>query len=144
MAQPDRGPVRATLPDVQISRPDEDLLTVNLGTRTIVVHVVDDVAILAPSFAAGGTIGSRPQDRVQHLEMTSYGLTPEAAGAAAAAALEHLRSGRPFFFRLKGPASYADPSRTAGLRHLGSTIDSTGATTREFRPHYRTHDYVTA
>jgi len=85
--------VRAALASVEISRPDDDLLTLNLGTRTVMLHVVGDVGILAPSFAAGGTIGSQLQDRVQHLEMTPYALTPEAASAAAAATLGHLRPG---------------------------------------------------
>jgi hypothetical protein len=86
------GAVHAALPHVDVSRSDDDLLTLSLGTRSAVVHVVDDVAILAPSFAAGGTIGSRLQDHVQHLEMTSYALTPDAASAAASIAVGHLRS----------------------------------------------------
>jgi hypothetical protein len=86
--------VRAALPGVEISRPDDDLLTLSLGTRSAVLHVVGDVAILAPSFAAGGTIGSRLQDRVQHLEMTSYALTPEAGSVAVSLAVGHLSLAR--------------------------------------------------
>lgn len=83
--------VRAALPNVEISRPDYDLLTFSLGTRSVVLHVVDDIGILAPSFAAGGTIGSRLQDRVQHLEMQSYATNDASARPAADAVLGHLR-----------------------------------------------------
>lgn len=84
--------VHASLPNVEISRPDDDMLTLALGARGVVLQVSGNVALLAPSFAAGGTIGSRLQDRVQHLERTSYGLTREAASAAASAVLGHLHA----------------------------------------------------
>lgn len=89
-----RDAVCAALHDVEISRPEDDLLTLSLGTRSVVIHVVGDVAILAPSFAAGGTIGSRLENRVQHMEMTSYALTPESV-VRGDAGLAPPRSARP-------------------------------------------------
>jgi hypothetical protein len=83
--------VRARLPEVEISRPDDDMLTLALGTRGVVLHATGNVVILAPSFAAGGTIGSRLKDRVQHLEMTSYALTDKTVVPAADVVVGHLR-----------------------------------------------------
>jgi hypothetical protein len=83
--------VCATLPNVEISRPDDGMLTLALGTRAVVLQVAGDTVIFAPSFAAGGTIGSRLADRVQHLEMTSYAHAPEAVTAAAGAVVAHLQ-----------------------------------------------------
>jgi hypothetical protein len=85
------GAVHARLPEVEISRPDDDMLTLALGTRGVVLHDSGGVALLAPSFAAGGTIGSRLKDRVQHLEMTSYAMTEATVGPAADAVVGHLR-----------------------------------------------------
>lgn len=50
--------VRARLPDVEISRPDVDMLTLALGTRGTVLQATGGTVIIAPSFAVGGTLGS--------------------------------------------------------------------------------------
>ena len=85
------GLVRTHLRYVDASRPDDDMLTVALGDRGVVLHVTGNTITLAPSFAAGGTIGSRLKDRVQHLEMTSYEMTDRTVAAAADAVVGHLR-----------------------------------------------------
>jgi hypothetical protein len=86
------GVVRTQMPDVDVSRPDDDMLTLALGTRGVVLHATGNTIILAPSFAAGGTIGSRLKDRVQHLEMTSYAITHGTVASAADTVVGHLRS----------------------------------------------------
>jgi len=85
--------VRAHLPDGEVSRPDDDMLTIAVGTRGVVLHATGNTVILAPSFAAGGTIGSRLKDHVQHLEMTSYAVTDKTVVSAADAVVGHLRPG---------------------------------------------------
>jgi hypothetical protein len=85
------GAVRAHLSEVEISRPDDDMLTLALGTRGVVLRAVGATVILAPSFAAGGTIGSRLADRVQHLEMTSYAMSKDTIVPVADAVVGHLR-----------------------------------------------------
>lgn len=85
------GVVRAQLPLADVSRPDDDMLTIALGNRGVVLHATGNTVILAPSFAAGGTIGSRLKDRVQHLEMTSYAMTDKTVEPAANAVVGHLR-----------------------------------------------------
>jgi hypothetical protein len=76
--------------DVEATRTDDETMSLSRGLRVVVVHVVGDVAIVAPSFAAGGTIASRLASRVQHLEPTSFGLHPEGADAAAISVVAHL------------------------------------------------------
>jgi hypothetical protein len=83
--------VRESLPDAISSWPDDDMLTLGLGTRAVVLQVTGDTVIFAPSFAAGGAIGSRLSDRVQHLEMTSYSNSAATISAAGDAAVAHLR-----------------------------------------------------
>jgi hypothetical protein len=85
--------VRARLPDVEISRPEAHMLTFALGTRGVVLQAQGDAVIVAPSFAVGGTIGSRLRDRVQHLDMMSYGVTAANVERAADAVAGHLRTG---------------------------------------------------
>jgi hypothetical protein len=84
--------VQARIPDVEVTRADEATMSVSRGLRVVVAHVVGDVAIIAPSFAAGGSIASRLESRVQHLDVQSYGLSETAADAAADAVIAHLRS----------------------------------------------------
>jgi len=50
----------------EVSRPDDDTLAIHLGRRGVVLHVVGDDAFLMRSVAAGSTIQSRLQDRVEH------------------------------------------------------------------------------
>jgi hypothetical protein len=83
--------VRESLPDVVSSWPDDDMLTLALGTRAVVLQVMGNTVIFAPSFAAGGTIGSRLADRVQHLEITSYANSATTVAGAGDAAVAHLR-----------------------------------------------------
>lgn len=84
--------VRAELEHVELSWPDDDTLTLMLGTRGVVLHVTGGVALLAPSFAAGGTIASRLKDRVQHLDPLPYAVTEGTIVHASDAVVAHLRS----------------------------------------------------
>lgn len=85
------GAVRTRLPDVDISRPDDDMLTLALGVRGVVLHATGKTIILAPTFAAGGKIASRLTDRVQHLEMTPYAMTAGTVLPVVDAVVGHLR-----------------------------------------------------
>jgi len=83
--------VRASLPDAEVSRPDDDMLTLALGVRGVVLHATGKTIILAPNFAAGGKIASRLADRVQHLEMTPYAITDATVPQVVNAVVGHLR-----------------------------------------------------
>jgi hypothetical protein len=83
--------VCSQLEGVDASRADEETLTLAVGTRGVVLHTSRGVALLAPSFAAGGTIASRLTSRVQHLDPTSYALGDGTVSAAAEAVIAHLR-----------------------------------------------------
>jgi hypothetical protein len=83
--------VRAKAPEGDVSRTDDDMLACAHGTRGALVHVKGEIAIVAPSAAAGTTIASRLQARVEQYDASSYGLTAEAAQAAASAIVAHLR-----------------------------------------------------
>jgi hypothetical protein len=83
--------VSAELEDVELSWADDATLTLMLGTRGVVVHLVAGAAFLAPSFAAGGTIASRLKDRVQHLDPLSYTVSERTIAPASDSILAHLR-----------------------------------------------------
>lgn len=83
--------VQVHVADVEITHTDDATISLALGLRIVVAHVIDDVAILAPSFSAGGTIGSRLESRVQHLDVTSFGMDERSADAAAAMVVAHHR-----------------------------------------------------
>jgi hypothetical protein len=78
--------------DVEVSRPEPETLGVSIGLRTVVIHTSGSQAWLAPSFAAGGTIGSRLQDRVQHQDIQQYGVNEATIEVAVDAVIAHLRS----------------------------------------------------
>jgi hypothetical protein len=79
------------LAGIEIFRASADTLSMALGTRAVTAHDDGDVIWLAPSFAAGGTLGSRLQDRVQHLEIQQYGINEATISVAVDAVLAHLR-----------------------------------------------------
>jgi len=64
----------ARLDEVAVSHPDSETLGLSIGLRTVVIHTDDGQAWLAPSFAVGGTLGSRLQDRVRDLDIQQYGI----------------------------------------------------------------------
>lgn len=77
--------------DLQASRPEPETLGLSRGLRTVVIHVDGRQAWLAPSFAAGGTLGSRLQDRVQHLDIQQYAVAEATVDVARDAAVAHLK-----------------------------------------------------
>jgi hypothetical protein len=77
--------------DSEVSRADDDTLTLALGTRGVVLHTARGIVLLAPSFAAGGTIASRLESRVQHLEPMSFALSDGTVSTAASEIVAHLR-----------------------------------------------------
>jgi hypothetical protein len=83
--------VRAELEQVELSWVDDDTLTLALGTRGIVLHVASGTAFMAPSLAAGTTIASRLQNRVQHFDAAAFSLDETSSVAASAAIVAHLR-----------------------------------------------------
>jgi hypothetical protein len=83
--------VRLALPDVETSQADDETIGITRGLRTIVLHAAGEQVLLAPSFAAGGTIGSRLQDRVQHLEIEQYRISEATIDVAVDAVCAHLR-----------------------------------------------------
>jgi hypothetical protein len=83
--------VKAALPAVTVSAADEKTFSFALGLRMVVVSLMKDTALLAPSFAAGGTIASRLESRVQHLDVSPYSFDEDAAEAAAEAIVSHHR-----------------------------------------------------
>jgi hypothetical protein len=80
------------LAGVEIFRASEDTLTLAFGNRGVTAHDAGDVVWLAPSFAAGGTLGSRLHDRVQHLDITTYGVSEATVDVAVDAVVAHLRA----------------------------------------------------
>lgn len=60
--------------DVQVSRSEEDTLGLSRGLRAVQLQGDGDRIYVGPSIAAGVTIASRLQDRVQHLEFKQFGV----------------------------------------------------------------------
>jgi hypothetical protein len=87
-----RRRISERLPEAEASRPEPETLTLSAGLRVIVLHDAGDVVLFSPSFVAGGSIGSRLQDRVQHLDITSYGINEATVDVAVDAVLGHLRA----------------------------------------------------
>lgn len=82
--------MRTQLADVEVSRPDGATVSISRGLRTVVFHATGTRVLLAPSFAAGGTFGSRLQARVQHLGIEHYGVSEATIDVAVGAAMAHL------------------------------------------------------
>jgi hypothetical protein len=76
--------------NVDVSHPDDKTLGLSSGLRTVVIHVDGAQAWLAPSFAAGGTLGSRLKHRVQHLDIQQYSVVEATVEAAVDAVSSHL------------------------------------------------------
>ncbi len=83
--------VRERLIQVQTSRLEPDTLTLACGLRGVVLYANGAQALLSPSVSLGGTIASRPGDRVRHLEIQQYGINDATIDVAADAAVGHLR-----------------------------------------------------
>jgi hypothetical protein len=81
--------------DVETFRASSDTLTLALGNRGVTAHDAGDVVWLAPSFAAGGTLASRLQDKVQHLDIQQYGIREATIDVAVDAVLAHLKPAKP-------------------------------------------------
>jgi hypothetical protein len=58
------------------------------------VYTNDAQALLSLSVSLIGTVASRPEDRVQHLEIQQYGIYDATVDGAAEAAVAHLLSPR--------------------------------------------------
>jgi len=84
--------VLSRLSSVEQFRADPKTLSLALATRGVTAHDAGDVIWIAPSFAAGGTIGSRLQDRVQHLDIQQYGINERTVDDAAHAVVAHLKA----------------------------------------------------
>lgn len=83
--------VNEKLPGVELFRADAKTMSLALGNRVVTVLDTGTVALLAPSFTAGGSIASRLAERVQHMEPSSYDIGPATVEAAAAAVIAHLK-----------------------------------------------------
>jgi len=82
---------KSALPEIDVTRTDDPTMSLAIRLRVVVLHVTKETGILAPSFSAGDSFASRLENRVQHLEPTSYRLDEGAADAAVIAILAHLR-----------------------------------------------------
>ena len=82
---------KTALPQIDVTRTDDSTMSLALRLHVAVLHVTEEMGILAPSYSAGGSIASRLENSVQHLEPTSYRLDEVAADAAVTAILAHLR-----------------------------------------------------
>ena len=83
--------VRRNIPDVEISTPDEDLATMMLGRRGVVLHVVGQRVMMAPSVSRGTTIADRIDSRVEHSDALAYSLSDSTLDEAASDVAKHLR-----------------------------------------------------
>jgi GGDEF domain-containing protein len=83
--------VEAAFTDLDVSWPDDDTVGLSRGLRTVVAHVGGEQVFVAPSFASGGTLASRLQDRVQHLHIQQFRLSDPTIEVAADAISAHLR-----------------------------------------------------
>jgi hypothetical protein len=79
------------LADVEQFRSDPKTLSLARGTHGVTAHDDGDVMWLAPSFAAGGTIGSRLESRVQHLQIEQFGINEATIPIAVDSVVGHLR-----------------------------------------------------
>jgi hypothetical protein len=69
-----RSVVKASVLDVEEFTADQKTYTFALGLRGVVVLLTETDAHIVPSIAAGSSIASRLEARVQHLDATSYDL----------------------------------------------------------------------
>ena len=90
LAEVDRR-VRARMPDVEVSLPDEDLTTFMLGRRGVVLHAVGQQAMLAPSVSTGTTIADRLEHRVQQFDAMAFTISEETIAKGADAVCAHLQ-----------------------------------------------------
>lgn len=75
----------------EVSRPDDDTLAITLGRHGVVLHVVGNDAFLLRSVAAGSTIQSRLQDRVEHFTPERFLIDQSTVGTVVDAVLTHVR-----------------------------------------------------
>ncbi len=67
--------VRDRLSAVEILHLEPETLTLDCGLQCVILYGNGAQAMLSPSVSFGGAIASRPEDRVQHLEIHSMGST---------------------------------------------------------------------
>lgn len=84
--------VREHVPLAEISTPDEDLTTIMAGLRGVVIHLVGESVMVAPSASGGTTIAERLEHRVQHFDALAYAISPATLDEAARAIVKHLGS----------------------------------------------------
>jgi hypothetical protein len=80
------------LPGVEEFRPDPKTMSLALGSRVAIVFDTGANALVAQSFTAGGTLASRLQERVQHIDPLSYDIFEATVESAASAIIAHLRA----------------------------------------------------
>jgi hypothetical protein len=83
--------VVAEIPGIEQFRVAPDTLSLAFGDRGVTAHDDGDVVWLAPSFTAGGTLWSRLQSKVQHLDIQTFGVSASTLCAAVDAVLAHLK-----------------------------------------------------
>ena len=77
-------------PDITMSRPEEQTLTLALGVRGVLVHTSGGGAFVTGSIAAGNTIASRIGKRVTHLDASRFALEPSTIERAVDEIVAHL------------------------------------------------------
>jgi hypothetical protein len=83
--------VAEQLAEVEVFRASSDTLTLALGPRGITAHDDGDMMWIAPTFAAGGSIASRLESRVQHLDILTFGISEATVDVAVDSVVGHLR-----------------------------------------------------
>jgi hypothetical protein len=83
--------IRERREDVDLTRVDAATLVLAVGTRGVAAHDAGDTIWLSPSLAQGGPVGTRLEDRVQHLQIEQYGISEPTIDVALEAVLDHLR-----------------------------------------------------
>jgi hypothetical protein len=82
--------VRDRLTAIEILQLEPETLTLAYGLRCVVLNANGEQALLSPSVSVGGAVASRPEDRVQHLEIQQYEINDARVDVAAEAAVAHL------------------------------------------------------
>jgi len=83
--------VAEQLAEVEVFRAWPDTLTLALRTRGITAHDDGDMMWIASTFASGGSIASRLESRVQHLDILTFGINEATVEVAVDAVVGHLR-----------------------------------------------------
>ncbi len=78
------------VPEVEVSRPDDDTLGLALGLRGVVIHTTGRFGFLTGSVATGRTIASRLQESVTHSDAQCFSVEPATVEAVVSSALRHL------------------------------------------------------